>query len=125
MRIIGKTATLLVMSLALLANEPARADEMVTVRLYNDGTDDVVVTVYDLNAAPAVAALVSQRINGFAWIPLSVMAGADGNGHIVWRARSADETFHRCGRQDTGALGNDDSVRVFADSSCAKTARGY
>jgi hypothetical protein len=125
MRITGKAGLILGLSLALLESGPAGAGDLVTVRLYNDGSDDLVVTVYDLNAAPQGSAHGTQRINGFAWVALSVTRDADGGGHIGWTARSADEFFLRCGRQDIGGLGEDDTVRVFADSSCARTARGY
>lgn len=113
------------MALSLLANGRASAADMVTIRIYNDSAEDLVVTVYDLNAASPGAALVSQRINGFAWIPLSVIADADGSGHIIWIARAADDTFRRCGRQDMDTLSDADSVRVFADSSCASLAAEY
>jgi hypothetical protein len=125
MRIIGKTAIILGMALSLWANGQAGAADRVTIRIYNDSAEDLVVTVYDLNAASPGAALVGQRINGFAWIPLSVIADADGKGHIIWNARAADDTFRRCGRQNRDTLGDDDSVSVFADSSCASRAAGY
>jgi hypothetical protein len=124
MRIIGKAAIILGISLALFASGPASAGDTVQLRLYNDASDSIVVTVWDLNGRSPGPAVVSERINGFAWIPVMVNAGVDGNGHIVWTARSGDETFLRCGQQDMDALGEDDSVRVFVDSSCGRTARG-
>jgi hypothetical protein len=110
-------------SLTLLFTTAAVADDTVSIRIYNDGSDDIVVTVYDMNAQPPGAVLASQRIMGFAWIPVSVTAGAVGNGHVRWSARTADASFHRCGHQERRGLANDDSVRVFADSTCIKNAR--
>src|ERR1700730_5283839 len=98
----------------MLLTTAARADDTVSIRIYNDGADNVVVTVYDMNAQPPGAVLASQRINGFAWIPVSVTAGAVGDGHVQWTARTAGVGFQRCGHQDRRGLGNDDSVRVFA-----------
>jgi hypothetical protein len=106
--------------LMLLPATAAPADDTVTIRVYNDDADVMVVTVYDMNAQPPGAVLASRRINGFAWIPVSVTAGAAGNGHVMWIARTADATFHRCGNQDRRGLSNDDSVGVFADSRCIK-----
>jgi len=106
--------------LMLLPTTAAPADDAVTIRVYNDNADVMVVTVYDMNAQPPGAVLASRRINGFAWIPVSVTAGAAGNGHVMWIARTADATFHRCGNQDKRGLSNDDSVGVFADSRCIK-----
>ena len=63
----------------MLLTTAAHADDSVSIRIYNDGADNMVVTVYDMNAQPPGAVLASQRINGFAWIPVSVTAGAVGN----------------------------------------------
>ena len=125
MRITSKAAIILGISLALLASGSASACDTVQLRLYNDGSDSIVVTVWDLNARSAGPAVISERIDGFAWIPMLVNAGADGNGHIVWSARSDDETFLRCGRRDMDGLGEDESVRIFVDSRCARMARGH
>ena len=107
----------------MLLTTAARADDTVSIRLYNDGADNMVVTVYDMNAQPPGAVLASQRINGFAWVPVSVTAGAVGNGHIMWIARTAGASFHRCGHQEMRGLADDDSVRLFADSKCVKIVR--
>jgi hypothetical protein len=104
----------------LLGTAAAVADDAVTIRVYNDGADDIVVTVYDLNAQPPGAVLASQRINGFAWVPISVTADAVGSGHVKWTARTADASFHRCGYRDRNGLAKDDSVRVSAESRCVE-----
>jgi hypothetical protein len=108
---------------AMLLTTAARADDAVSLRIYNDGANNMVVTVYDMNAQPPAAVLASQRINGFAWIPVSVTAGAVGNAHIMWIARTAGASFHRCGHQEMRGLANDDSVEVFADSQCVRIVR--
>jgi hypothetical protein len=120
MRTIRQLVTILSFSLILLGTTAAVADDTVTIRILNDGADDIVVTVYDMNAQPPGAVIESQRINGFAWIPVSVTAGAVGNGHVMWTARTTDASFHRCGRRERRGLANEDSVRVFADSGCIK-----
>jgi hypothetical protein len=123
MRTPSQPVVLLSLLLMLLAAAAAVADDMLTIRIYNDGSDDIVVTVYDMNAQPPGAVLASQRINGFAWIPVSVTAGAVGNGHVMWSARTADASFHRCGHEERRRLANDESVRVSADSQCIRNAR--
>jgi hypothetical protein len=112
-----------ILALMLLATTAAVADDTVAIKIYNDGSDAVVVTVYDMNAQPPGAVLASERINGFAWIPVSVTAGAVGRGHVQWTARTADAGSRKCGHQDTRRLENDDSVRVFANSSCIRNPR--
>jgi hypothetical protein len=122
MRTIIHPVIILNLTLMLLPTVAAPSDDTVTIRIYNDGADTMVVTVYDMNAQPPGAVLASQRINGFAWIPVSVTAGPVGNGHVMWIARTADGSFHKCGDQDRRGLANDDSVGVFADSRCVKIA---
>jgi hypothetical protein len=107
--------------LILLAAAAARADDPVTIRLYNDDAEDVIVTVYDMNAQPPGAVLANQRINGFAWIALSVAAGAVGNGHLKWIARTAGANFRRCGYQEIHGVANDSFVYVSANSSCRRS----
>src|SRR5258707_15418963 len=104
--------------LLTLAGATAIGDDMVALKISNDGTDDILVTVYDMNAAPPGAVVVRQRISGFAWIPVSVTAGRAGFGHIQWAATRAAAGQHRCAQRDTRGLGNDDWVPVFARFPC-------
>jgi hypothetical protein len=122
MRKFGRSAVILGSLLSLLVGATAAGDDMVAIRISNDDTDDILVTVYDMNAEPPGAVIVRQRINGFAWIPLSVAAGAGGTGHVRWTATSAVPGLRRCGHHGSRGLGNDDSVPVFADSPCAASA---
>jgi len=109
---------LVCLSLMLLAATAASADDPVTIRIYNDDADDVVVSVYDMNAQPPEAVLANQRINGFAWIAVSVAPGAMGNGHVKWMARSAGANFRRCAYKEVRGVANDALVYVSANSSC-------
>ena len=119
---LGQSAVILGLLLTLSAGATAVGDDMVALKISNDGTDDVLVTVYDMNAEPPGAVIVRQRISGFAWIPVSVTAGRAGIGHIRWTATSAAAGRHQCGQRDTRGLGNDDAVPVFADSPCVARA---
>ena len=123
MRITGKAAIILGISLALFASGPASAGDTVQLRLYNDASDSIVVTVWDLNGRSPGPAVVSERINGFAWIPIFVSAGAVGKGHVKWIARTVDPTFHRCGYQEMRGVANDALVYVSVNSSCLRNTR--
>jgi hypothetical protein len=123
MRTMSQPVILVSLSLMLLAAAAAIADDPVMIRLYNDDADDIVVTVYDMNAQLPGAVLANQRINGFSWIPLSVTAGAVGRGDVKWIARTAEASFHRCGYQEMHGVANDSFVRVFANSSCRRITR--
>ena len=111
------------LSLMLLAGAEAVADDSVTIRIYNDDADDILLSVYDMNAQPPEAVIANQRINGFAWIPILVAAGATGKGHLKWVARTVDPSFHRCGYEEMHGLENDALVSVSVDSSCRRVRR--
>ncbi|ERR1035438_887341 len=117
----SKAVMILSLSLLLLVSAAAVADDPVTIRVYNDDADDIVLSVYDMNAQPPEAVISNQRINGFAWIPISVTAGAVGKGHVKWIARTVDPGFLRCGYQEIHGVANDASLHVSVDSNCRKT----
>jgi hypothetical protein len=110
------------LALMLLASTVAIGDT-VTIRICNDGPDEIVATVYDMNAQPPGVAIANQRISGFAWIPVLVTAGDAGNAHVRWTATTVDPNFRKCGHQDRRGLANDASVQVFASSQCSRSAR--
>lgn len=101
----------------------AHAADAMPITIINNGTDDILVTVYDMNTHPHGKLLDGQRINGFSSVPISVAAGAAGTGHVYWRATTADPNRRRCGRQDKAGLSNGDSVHVFAHSRCPRAHR--
>ena len=122
MRKFGQPTVILGFLLTLLVGTTAVADDMVAIKITNDDADDILVTVYDMNTEPPAAVVFRQRINGFAWIPVSVTAGRAGFGHVRWTATSAQVGARRCGQHDSRGLGNDESVPVFADSPCVARA---
>ncbi len=100
--------------LPLLLAGTALGGDGVDVKITNDGTEDVVVTVYDMNTQRIV--LANARINGFTSVPISVLGDARGKANVSWTATSTDA--ERCGHAETHGLGNAASVNVHADSSC-------
>ena len=58
MRKLCQSAGILGLLLTLSAGATAVGDDMVAIKLSNDGTDDILVTVYDMNAAPPGAVIV-------------------------------------------------------------------
>jgi hypothetical protein len=95
-------------------------DDTLGIRVYNDTAEEIVVTVYDMNATPPGPVLVRQTINGFAWIPALVTPGFEGNGHVRWTAETTGTSFHRCGHAEGRALIEDAMLRVFTNSECVK-----
>ena len=114
----NKAVTIFSLSLVMLTGAAAVADDPVNIRIYNDSAEDIVVSVYDMNAQPPEAVIADQRINGFAWISASVAAGAVGKGHVKWVARNVDPSFHSCGSREMHGVANDALVYVSVDSSC-------
>lgn len=103
-------------SLPLVLSGTALAEE-VSVKITNDGTEDILVTVYDRSTNPARTVLANARISGFASVPISVAGDASGKANLSWTATSADPVSPKCGHADA-VVSNAGSVSVHADSSC-------
>jgi len=119
----GKIKTALILALPLLMIGTALGGEGVQVKITNDGTQDIVVTVYDMNAQPRAILLQNARINGFTSVPVSAIADAAGRANLSWTATTTG-TSAKCGHDDTLGLGNDSAVNVHADSSCSSVVAG-
>lgn len=100
----------------LLLSRPASSDD-ITVNITNDGTEAILVTVYD-RSRHSKALIVSQRINGFATIPVTLPQDAGGNGNLAWSAVTVDALKRKCGRGDLLGLVASSSVAVHADADC-------
>ena len=120
----GHIKTALILALPLLMIGTALGGEGLQVKITNDGTQDIVVTVYDMNAKPRAILLQNARINGFTSVPVSAIGDATGHANLSWTATSTDGTSAKCGHDDTSGLRNDSAVNVHADSSCSELAAG-
>lgn len=107
-----------ILALVFLTTATALGGEGVQVKITNDGTQDIVVTVYDMNANPRRILLQNARINGFTSVPISAIADATGRANLSWTATTADSKSAMCGRADTLGVADDSAVNVRADSSC-------
>ncbi len=114
----GNIKSALILALPLPMIGTALGGEGVQVKITNDGTQDIVVTVYDMNAKPRAILLQNTRINGFTSVPISAIADATGRANLAWTATSADTTSTKCGHAEPLGVGNDSAVNVRADSSC-------
>jgi len=108
-----------ILALPLLMIGTALGGEGVQVKITNDGTEDIVVTVYDMNAQPQRILLQNARINGFTSVPVSAIADASGRANLSWTATSTDAQSMKCGHGDMRGIGNDAEINVHADSSCS------
>lgn len=118
-----RSIALLTSALALLLAGVALGGEGVQIKVTNDGTKAVTVTIYDNNARPRKAVLENQRINGFTSLPISVMGDESGMGNITWTASSTDGVERRCGRADANVV-DDATVSVKAEDSCSGASTG-
>jgi hypothetical protein len=98
----------------------ARADD-VSLTITNNGTSDIVVTVYDLNARPNRPVLAGQRLSGFSSVLVSVAVDGTGRGHVSWTATSERSGTTLCGQDIRHDVAADDSVEVHADADCTQT----
>jgi hypothetical protein len=112
----------LMMGVLLLASAAALGGlNGVDVTIANDGTDDVVVTVYDTSTQPNTVILAHERINGFTRVPISLSTDDSGRGNIAWTAVTADPNSRKCGHAASQGLTDSASIAVRADSTCGGT----
>jgi hypothetical protein len=112
-------AALIVTAIPVLFAGTALGGEGVQVKITNDGTEDIVVTVYDMNTSPERVLLENAHINGFTSVPINAIGDATGRANLSWTATSTDATSRKCGHDDTVSVNNDGSVNVHAESSCS------
>jgi hypothetical protein len=91
----------------------------VAVKVINNGTQDVVVTIYDTSTQPYRTILTDARINGFTSIPVSMMTDATGRANMAWTATTVDPNNRKCGHATNAGLKDADTVSVYADSTCS------
>jgi hypothetical protein len=102
----------------LLAGAAAFGGEGVQVKVTNDGTQDIVVTVYDMSSRTPRVVLENARINGFTSVPINALTDATGRANLSWRATSADRNSPACGHDDGVEINDSSALNVHADSSC-------
>jgi hypothetical protein len=118
MRIIHTGLLLGCVPLLLVSAAAVGGHNGVDVTIANDGTEDVVVTVYDTSTQPRSVVLPHERMNGFTRIPVSLSADDSGRGNLEWTAVTADPNGRKCGHATTQGLSDSVSVQVRADSEC-------
>lgn len=110
-------AILLMVAGPLLPAGTAFAEDL-AVTITNDGTEDILVTVYDRSSSPSRTVLTNTRISSFTSVPISVAGDANGKANLSWTATSTDRESPKCGHADT-VVSNAGSVTVHADSTCS------
>jgi hypothetical protein len=105
MRSVHKSLLLSSIPLVLMSGAAVGGLNGIDVTITNDGTEDVVVTVYDTSTQPNSVVLSHERING----------------NIAWTAVTADANGRKCGHANTQGLTDSASVHVHADTECTPT----
>jgi hypothetical protein len=108
----------IVVPLLLLSAAALAGLNGVDVRISNQGTEAVVVTVVDTSTEPHSVVLAHQRVNGFATVPISLAMDPAGRGNLSWTAVTADPTDRKCGHENQSGLTDSVLVQVHADSKC-------
>ncbi len=121
MRTLHKELLVGCMPLVLVGAAAVGGINGVDVTITNDGTEDVVVTVYDTSTRPTSVVLAHERINGFTRVPVSLAPDETGRGNLAWTAVTVDPNSRKCGHASREGLTESSSVRVRADSQCAST----
>ncbi len=121
MRSIHKGLLLSCLPLLLVSAAAIGGLNGIDVTITNDGTEDVLVTVYDTSTHPQSVVMSRERINGFTSIPVSLAADDTGRGNVAWTAVSVDPNSRKCGHAVTSGLSDSASVAVHADAQCGST----
>ncbi len=96
----------------------AQGSDGIAVKLTNDTSSNVVVTVIDMNVKPEQVLISNETIYGFASISVRISPDASGYGHIRWTATTGGAGSRSCGHQQKDRLSVDSVVHVSASSSC-------
>jgi hypothetical protein len=112
----------LIAGMVLLSGAATAWADGVQVKITNNGTQDLVVTVYDTSTQPARTILTNARINGFTSIPVSLLTDATGKANVSWTATSVDATNRKCGHATSAGLADAGTVSVSADSACGTSS---
>jgi hypothetical protein len=102
----------------LISSTASGGDDVLTITITNNSSDNLLVTVYDQNTTPAQRVLSTTPIYGNASIPVSISPDGTGKGHLSWTAMTADHDMRQCGHSDSSGLNDGDTVNVQADSDC-------
>jgi len=117
MRINGYSALILGFLLPFMGGATTFGDG-VAVKITNNGTDAVVVTVYDMSTRPYRVVLMDTRINGFTSVPVSVLTDETGKANLGWTATNVDASNHKCGHDSKVGLSDSESIDVYANGEC-------
>ena len=101
MRVATSSPKRLFQVLFITMSVSAVGGEGLSVSINNNTTDDLLVTVYDLNRNPAVRVMSEQMINGFASLSVIVVADDSGEGHLSWTATTVGRDMRMCGHDDS------------------------
>lgn len=121
MRFAHKGLFLCAVPLVMLSAAAVGGLNGIDVTISNDGTQDVMVTVYDTSTRPASVVLSGERINGFTRIPVSLAPDENGLGNLAWTAVSTDPSNRQCGHETQQGLTDAASIHVRADSQCGSS----
>ena len=110
--------TVIVACLSLLLASSTRAGEGLQIKITNDGTQDIMVTFYDRNAATGHIVMQGTRINGFTSVPITVVGDASGKANLSWTAISTDTASPKCGFGNVSGIAGDTSLSVHVDATC-------
>ena len=108
------------MAICLSVVPMARADGTITIHLVNDGTDNLVITVFDKNRRHRQMVLSGQIVYGNASIATSITANSSSQGHLAWRAMTTDRDMPRCGHGEVAHVNDGAKIRISPDSACPR-----
>jgi hypothetical protein len=113
--------------LIILASLPvvmALVADGVQVKISNETTQDLIVTVHDLSVQPPKVLLQNARLNGFTSVLVNAIGDAMGRANLSWSAINSDALSPKCGHAEVRGLPNNSTTTVQADSICSVPTSG-
>jgi hypothetical protein len=93
-------------------------DDVLSITIFNNTSDNLLVTVWDQNTTPPQRILSTTPIYGNASLSVSISPDGSGVGHLSWTAMTVDHDMRRCGHNDKSNLSDGDTVNVSANGDC-------
>src|SRR5271156_5265576 len=94
----------------LICSSASGEDDVLTITINNNTSDNLLVTVYDQNTRPAQQVLSTTAIYGNASVSVAISPDGSGTGHVSWTAMTIDHDMRQCGHNDRAGLNDGDIV---------------
>jgi hypothetical protein len=117
-RVRRRGAPILALICCVLSGGAALGSDGIPLKITNDTSNNLVVTVYDMNVSPEQPVISNETIYGFASLSIRVSPDSRGYGHVRWTATGGDASTRTCGHKERDQLSAESVLHVSVNSGC-------